>query len=699
MLDDIRLLGQIAYRNLFAHFVNIIIGGIVLFGTFVFVSGGSILSAMDEAMSRSIIGSVAGHAQVYQASSKDKPDLFNGWQPPDLDPMPDFAKVKTALMKQPNIKAVVPMGISTALVAVGNSLDQALEKLRSAYRPPIKGAKRPSAAEVASLKTHVRSMVAIIQEDLKKLSAVAAKGSTDPREKADLDKAASAAFWNGFDADPLGHLEFLENKIAYLLPDADQIFFSYIGTDLDAFAQSFDRLQIVDGTRVPKGQRGLLLPKLLYEDQFKLKVARRLDKINEAITEKGKRIDKDADLRELVKQNRTQTREIVLQLDPLSAKKAVAFLQQQLGSKESDLPKLLAAFLDTDDADFTARYKAFYSGLAPMLELYRMKPGDTMTIKAYTKSGFVQAVNIKIYGTFNFKGLEKSSLAGNLGLMDLMSFRDLYGYVTPERVAETKQLQKEAGAKFVPRADVEDDLFGGGSTVVSEGGDERINDKAELGSGAAIAKAQDLTHRVYSQREIEDGVSIEAALILKDPSRLKQTLAAVQKISDDQKLGIKALDWQAAAGNIGQFVMVAKGILLFATAIIFVVALVIINNAVVMATLQRIREIGTLRAIGAQRRFVLAMVLAETVVLGLAFGAVGAGLGSGLVLWLQHAGLPAGNEFLYFFFSGPRLYPSLSAGALVGAFFVVLVVTCISALYPAIMATRVTPVQAMASED
>ena len=63
--------------------------------------------------------------------------------------------------------------------------------------------------------------------------------------------------------------------------------------------------------------------------------------------------------------------------------------------------------------------------------------------------------------------------------------------------------------------------------------------------------------------------------------------------------------------------------------IIFVVALVIINNAMMMATLQRVREIGTMRAIGAQRGFVLGMVLLETVVLGLVFGAAGALLGSG----------------------------------------------------------------------
>ena len=34
-------------------------------------------------------------------------------------------------------------------------------------------------------------------------------------------------------------------------------------------------------------------------------------------------------------------------------------------------------------------------------------------------------------------------------------------------------------------------------------------------------------------------------------------------------------------------------------------ALAIINNAPVMATLQRVQEIGTLRALGAQRRFIL----------------------------------------------------------------------------------------------
>jgi ABC-type lipoprotein release transport system permease subunit len=690
------LLLRIALRNLFSSFLNVVIGLIVLAGTLFFVVGGSLVASVDKSMSQSIIGSVAGHAQVYAADSKDSPALFNGWSPPELEAIPDFAKVAGPLRALPNVKAVVPMGVSTAMVAYGNTVDQALEKLRDAetHRHGLRASKE----QVESLKQHVRQIVRVIAGDMAKLSAVAAKGAVDPADLKNLERANSDAFWQGFDADPLGHLEFLENRIAALVPDADQIFLSYVGTDLDAFSQAFDRMQVVDGQAVPKGHRGMLLSKYAYENQFKLKTAHRLDQIHEALTLEHKSIAKDPDLQELVKQNRSQTREIILQLDPLSSQKAVAIMRAATGSKEAALEKLLPVFFDTDDANFEARYQAFYSQLAPLLELYRLKPGETLTIKNYTKSGFVQAVNIKVYGTFQFKGLEKSGLAGALSLMDLMSFRELYGAVTQEGIAETKRLEAQAGARFVERAQAESALFGGGGEV-EQAKESHIDDKAALGSNPQVQRAADLSAKAYTQAEIDKGMAIEAAIILKDPGRLAQSLKDIQQASDSQRLGLKVVDWQHAAGNIGQFVLVCKLILYFATAVIFIVAVVIINNAVVMATLQRVREIGTLRAIGAQRRFVLAMVLAETMLLGWVFGTLGAALGSGIVAWLGAVGIPARNEFMYFFFSGPSLHPTLSLGSLAGAFGVVLLVTCASALYPAIMATRVSPIQAMASED
>lgn len=693
-MNGFRLLIRIAFRNLSASFLNIVIGLIIFAGTLFFVVGGSMIASIDQSMSRSIIGSMAGNAQVYSAASADAPALFDNWNLPDLAPIPDFSKVKAALLTDPDIASVVPMGVGVATVASGNTADQALERLRKAY------SSRPRApkAEIASLKAHVRQIVTVIQGDYAKLSVVADAGAVDAQSLKDLHRAASDAFWAGFDADPFGHLEFLENRIASLIPDADMIYLHYAGTDLESFSRSFDRMQIVDGTAVPTGRRGMLLSKFVYESQFKLKTAHRLDDIHDALTIQGRHIAGDPELQDWVKQNRLETRAILLQFDPISARKAADILRAATGSRATDLPTLLSQFFDTDDANFAARYKVFYGQLAPLLELYRLKPGETLTIEAYTKSGFQEEVNVKVYGTFEFKGLEKSDLAGALSLMDLMSFRDLYGYVTPEKMAETKRIEAEAGAAAPPRADAEAALFGGGSEV-AVATPVPIDDKAELSGLVGRAESRAADDRVYSPAEIDKGVVLEAAVVLKDPARLPQAMKDIRAISDGRKLGLKVVDWQKAAGNIGQFVLVANLILFVATAIIFVVALVIINNAVVMATLQRVREIGTLRAIGAQKGFVLAMVLTETVVLGLVFGAAGALAGAGLVGLAHHVGIPASNTYLYFFFSGPRLYPELSVGSLVGAFFVVLIVTCASALYPAFMATRVSPIQAMASED
>ncbi|HYO73098.1 MAG TPA: FtsX-like permease family protein, partial [Archangium sp.] len=141
------------------------------------------------------------------------------------------------------------------------------------------------------------------------------------------------------------------------------------------------------------------------------------------------------------------------------------------------------------------------------------------------------------------------------------------------------------------------------------------------------------------------------------------------------------------------------GGLFLAVLIIFIVILVIINNAMMMATMQRTPMIGTMRAIGAQRGFVLGMVLLETTVLGLVFGAAGALLGTLAVKGLGSAGIPAFHESLYFFFSGPRLFPTLQASNIITALVIVLGVSAFSTFYPAYLATRVSPLQAMQTDE
>jgi ABC-type lipoprotein release transport system permease subunit len=285
--------------------------------------------------------------------------------------------------------------------------------------------------------------------------------------------------------------------------------------------------------------------------------------------------------------------------------------------------------------------------------------------------------------------------------MDLMSFRDLYGYLTADKKEELAKLKEASGVKNVERADAEDALFGEGSgdTLVASATPGLIDDNAQFQGSLDKLRTADLAQRVYSQEEIEKGVVLSAAIMLKDPEQLQQTLLELQKSAKAAGLPLRVVSWQQASGLIGQFVLVAKLVLYFAVFIIFIVALVIINNAMMMATLRRVREVGTMRAIGAQRSFVLGMVLVETLLLGLVFGATGAAVGSIVMKLLGSSGIPANNEALYFFFSGPRLYPTLSAGNLIAAFVIVLFVSTLSTFYPAFLATRVSPLKAMQTDE
>jgi ABC-type lipoprotein release transport system permease subunit len=726
--DTLGVVAQIAFRNLFAsRLKTMIVGGIIFFGALLVVAGNSLLDSLDASMSRSITGSVAGHIQVYGAESKDPLEVMGSMQmgDPDLAPLDDFGRVRASLERVPNVKSVVPMGISGALVTSGNTIDLALERLRNLVRS--RGEAKTDAErsrlgeEIAAQKGYVRQIVSVLQDDLKNVNALLDQRAIVKEEVDAIARAASADFWNAFDRDPLESLEYLENKIAPQAADADLLFIRYVGTDLEAFSRSFDRMEVVEGQMVPPGRRGFLFSKFVYEDQLKLKAARRLDKIKEGIESQGETIAKSLDLQRMIRENVSQVREIVLQLDAPKTEKFRRLLQKELGSKDADVGKLLAAFFTVDDTIFARRYQFFYKELAPMLELYRIRIGDTLTIKAFTRSGYVQSVNVPVYGTFQFQGLEKSTLAGGLNIMDLVSFRELYGFLSGDTRAEIEALRKQSGAREVSRENAESELFGGDNEAAApargapagreedKASPRRIEADATPGVvpglrdldeslGGRLAR-QEAKSRVFPPDEVKQGVVLNAAVILKDPKTLDETIRAIEAQGKADGLALKAISWQKAAGIIGQFITMARAVLYIAILIIFTIALVIINNALVMATLERVREIGTLRAIGAQRRFILAMLVVEALVIGVMFGGLGAGAGAFIVKLVGKIGIPAKSDVWVFFFSGPRLHPFLATANVVAAFVIVMLVSVASSLYPAWLAMRVTPRQAMQSED
>ena len=704
-----KILVEMAMRNLVASRVRtLVVGGIVALGVVVVVLGSSLLDSIDAGMTQSIQGSLGGHIQLYNAKSRDPLALYGGTMGESLlEPIEDFGKLKAAALTVPGVKLVVPMGIDQAMVSMGNVFDVALERLRADVRRREEQGAPAEDPDYEAHKAHLRRMATLLQQELRQAREIADETSGVYKDrKADFDaleQAVQGGFWDSFDGDPLASLEFLENRVAPLSLDGGVTFIRYVGTDPEAFQKAFPGAQVVEGTAIPPGQRGVLLGKLYAEEWLKLRAARRLDKIKEARELHGRKISKDEELQRWVKENTGQTRDILLQLDPVRTREAVRRLQAALGSSETDPARLVAALLDTDDANFEERYRIFYDRLAPLLQLYSVKVGDTITIKAPSRSGYVNSVNVPVHGFVEFRGLERSALAGMMSVMDVHSWRDLYGYLTPERAAEIRKLKERAGATSIAREDAEATLFGGG-----DGGDaaaptaapQAIDESRLLGTTGARQMRDELFQRRYGQAETDQGVALNAAVILEDPRRIAETMPKLVEAARRAGMEVKAMTWLEASGIVGQSMGLLRMVLYLAVLIIFAVALVIINNAMVMATLQRVKEIGTMRAIGAQRRFVLVLVVVEVVTTGLVFGGLGAGLGILIVQLIGWTGgIAATNDTMYFLFSGPALIPRLGTASLFSSVAIVFAVSILSALYPAILAMRVTPIEAMQSDE
>ena len=172
------------------------------------------------------------------------------------------------------------------------------------------------------------------------------------------------------------------------------------------------------------------------------------------------------------------------------------------------------------------------------------------------------------------------------------------------------------------------------------------------------------------------------AVFLKDVSKLDETKTKLNAFFDQKNLPYQVIDWRDASGMIGQLAVLTRAMLIIALVIIFGVAVIIINNSMMMATLERIREIGTMRAIGAQRNFVLLLVMIESLMIAIASAVVGVACSALIFLYLGEHGIPANNDIAKFFFSGPRLYPELGGTHVLYGLITITIIGLVATYYP-----------------
>jgi ABC-type lipoprotein release transport system permease subunit len=159
-----------------------------------------------------------------------------------------------------------------------------------------------------------------------------------------------------------------------------------------------------------------------------------------------------------------------------------------------------------------------------------------------------------------------------------------------------------------------------------------------------------------------------------------------------QKLDVTTADDEM--GQFKQFIVALQVMTGLLVVILMAVVVIGILNTLAIAIRERTREIGTLRAIGMQRRKVLWLFLVETALLGATGAGAGALIASGIAALVNSAGI-ALPEAVQIFLAQERLHFLLQPRTIAVQAALLAALTVVASVFPARRAARLRPVTAM----
>jgi len=243
-------------------------------------------------------------------------------------------------------------------------------------------------------------------------------------------------------------------------------------------------------------------------------------------------------------------------------------------------------------------------------------------------------------------------------------------------------------------SDNPDDMFSGNDTGTTNASVAKIKNSA-LDNAASLLGD---TSKMQTLNVTQSGAWHFMLIRLNNSLETNSVISDLNKWADSSKVEVRAADWKAAAGTMGKMADFIRIVFVIAILIIAIVAIIIIMNTLVISVIERTAEIGTMRALGAQRSFVRTMFLTETLTQTIIFGLIGAALAVTILSILNALHIPLTNNFAQLLLGGKFIHLVPTAASLVGTLIAVFLVGWLAHLYPVSIALKVQPVKAMQSE-
>ncbi len=385
-------------------------------------------------------------------------------------------------------------------------------------------------------------------------------------------------------------------------------------------------------------------------------------------------------------------------LDSLEGLDSYAFYAQNYGliqvereGKRLDLPFI---FYAVDPAPYRRVFsnleikEGSYFGLAPLNGSSAELDGSAMAVPGVLISQFQNEQYLRNYGV-TLKAGEQITLLGITeggantlrselsGIFEPKRYKSVFNYINMVDAESYATLYNFTGVEALP------DAF-------NRGFEAAAIDEESLFALAGDDSFGQLDLSTLKSQSLS-GYTM-AAVKLKNHNQVDAAMAAVQAAGG---LELKTARWDKASGFYAQISAGLQAFIFLATALIFLIVTLIFMNTLIINVVERTAEIGTMRAIGADKSFVRGVFLAETLILNLSASSFAMLLSFVLLIIFRVGGLPLPETVSQFLIGGGPLAITLSPAPFLIAIVTVLVVSVLATLYPVSVATSITPLKAM----
>ncbi|MBU0994175.1 MAG: ABC transporter permease [Proteobacteria bacterium] len=313
-----------------------------------------------------------------------------------------------------------------------------------------------------------------------------------------------------------------------------------------------------------------------------------------------------------------------------------------------------------------------------------LKVKDRMIFMGFNEKNTTLDIQAKVIGIIKFKALNK--FLGFFNLIDIESFRECFGYFTAEDSASS--IGKEAN-KILKLDDSDlDNLFG----------TESMFEKTDIQKNAYDISSLKKETEKTKQIDVDQGSYNQVYIKLTSETPLLEGVKKLNQAVKEANLNVRAITWKKGMGEVADMAMIMKGALFIFVMFIFFVAVIIIMNTLSMAAVERIPEIGMMRAVGARKTFISMMFFCETSLLSFAFGGLGIIVGIIAVQILNAMDMTTTNEMLQLFYGGNAFKPYLGIVDILLAMIQLSIVTVLSTIYPILVTRRITPLDAISRD-